>query len=226
MDQSRLKNLIIAPLKRLTGMKSISSQFDLFTVICISFFALSACQTSQEENSSASVQSSSSPSVQYPLDQPLVEEKYKISKEPEVLTPTELDEKNYIQSLFQEAKKEPGKIRREFDQAVRKKRDLFQKDHRRKRADFSKNERSQRQHFLKNLESERNEFKKRKVSREERNEFFNQQDEKRKNQFAGERDTRAEFESEMRDRQKNFDDYIKEKTSEFNQEYQSYIKSK
>ncbi len=193
-----------------------------FRQLVILALLLCSCQSSQ---TSEGAKTSS-----YPVDQPLVEEKYKLSQnqqaqmEPELKT--ELDEKNYIQGLFQETKKEPSKIRSQFDQALRKKRELFRKDHDKKRAEFSRNERVKRQDFLKGLEAERQDFKKRKVTREERNDFFSQQDQKRKNHFAEERDARAEFESEMRDRQKNFEDYAKEKHSEFNQEYQAYIKAK
>lgn len=175
---------------------------------------LVSCQTSDVNSSEESNETRKS----YPLEQPLVEEKYKLNQPQPVETPTELDEKSFINDLFKDPKKEPSQIRSLFDKAVRKKRDLFKKDKDKQRSEFSKNERKRRQDVLKSLELERNEFKKSSATKEQSREFFQKQDEKRKTFFTEEREARAEFESEMRDRQKNFEDYMRDKSNEFNAE--------
>ena len=160
----------------------------------------------------------------YPLDQPLVEDKYKLKPVELVETPSELDEKAFFKELFQDPQRELSRIREAFDKAVRKKRDQFKKDKDKQRLEFSSRERKTRQEILKKFEMDRKEFKKRNFSKEATQEFYQTQDEKRKSFFAEEREARAEFESEMRDRQKNFEDYMRDKINEFNSELRAFSK--
>ena len=198
-------------------------------VLCLFFAPLFfGCQNLRHRGSENSTEPKDVlDSRNYPLEQPLVDPKYKLQQaEGPLETPTELDEKSFFRELFNDPQREPSKIRETFDKAVRKKRDLFKKDKDKQRLEFSNRERRLRQETLKRFELERQEFKKRRSSKEETRDFFQNQDERRKLFFAEERDARSEFESEMRDRQRNFEDYIKDKINEFNFQFRGFVRKK
>ena len=167
-------------------------------------------------------------------DRPLVDEKYSLSadrkamdeyrKEVPESKKLENDEIALVLNLFSDLNRKPSDIRNAFDSALRKKRDLFQKDMSRERESFTKSERKSRDEFLKQMDQERKDFQSRKASKEERQIFYNTQDEKRKDYFSNQKEKREDFESDSRERRKSFEDYAREKRDYFESEYKSFIK--
>lgn len=162
-------------------------------------------------------------------NQPLVEDKYRLTKDREYLEQmrkdipdarqTENDEIAYIIGLTSQTNIEPSKVRDQFSSALRKKRELFDKDMRKEREEYTKNERKTREKFLADQKRTRDEFLKEKPRKEERDDFFNQQSTSRKEFFENERERRSDYEADVRERRKNFEDYARQKNNEFNQEY-------
>lgn len=163
---------------------------------------------------------------------PLVDEKYSLTadrKELEELRKNipaekkkENDELALLNQFFADPKKSPSEIRSKFDDLLRKKRELFQKDMTRDRENYVKEEKKRRDDFNKEQEDQKKEFGRKKVDREERSEFYNDLDGKRKDFYSNERSKRDDFEENMRDKRKNFDDYAREKSNEFNQELRAF----
>lgn len=166
--------------------------------------------------------------------QTLVDEKYSLAEDRKQLEElrqqvpaeqrTKNDELAFVLNLLSEVKRPPSEIRNRFDSAVRKRRDLFNKDAGREREDFTKQERKKREDFLAEQKKNRDEFLVLKPKKDERDEFFQRSEEKRKSFFQNEREKRSDFESDMRERRKSFEDYVREKTDAFNQELRSYSK--
>ncbi|PIS11565.1 MAG: hypothetical protein COT73_03285 [Bdellovibrio sp. CG10_big_fil_rev_8_21_14_0_10_47_8] len=201
--------------------KSIFSVFLASTLALI----LGACSTSSERRNTYRSDNG---------DRPLVDEKYSLSADRQALDHLrsqepedrrrENDELALILGLMSEVKRPPSEVRNQFDQILRKKRELFNKDLSREREEFTKTERKKRETFLKDSQRARDEFNRDKHSREQRTEFYQEQSEKRSEYFADERDRRSDFESDVRERRKNFEDYARSKQNDFNQEYRAYSK--
>ncbi len=202
-------------------MKKVSKLF--FAVSCMALLA--ACSSTQEESKNTYRQGG---------DRPLVDDKYSLRADraeienlraqvPEQ-TKKQNDELAFILSLMSDPKRQPSEIRSQFDQLLRKKRDLFDRDVKAERENFTKEERKKREEFLKGQQKQREEFNRGKRSREERAEFYKGLDEKRSEFFSVEKERRADFESDVRERRKNFEDYARQKQNEFNQEYRAHSK--
>ncbi len=165
-------------------------------------------------------------------NQTLVDPKYSLSKDRSEFDklrenmPADVkksnDEKALAAEWFAETKFEPDVIRDKYDNLVRKKRDLFNKDMAKAREVFNSEEQKKRAVFLKELEQQRKDFTGRRTERDAKNDFFNEQDEKRKNFMAEQKDKREDFESESREKRKNFEDYLKEKSNDFTSDLKAY----
>lgn len=162
-------------------------------------------------------------------DQPLVQDKYRLTKDREYLNElrkevpasqqVENDEIAFIMGLTNQPNIEPSKVRDQFSSALRKKRETFDKDLKKEREIFTKEERKKRDQFLFEQKRSRDDFVRSKPAKEDRDEFFNQQATSRKEFFENEREKRSDFEADVRERRKNFEDYAREKNNQFNQEY-------
>lgn len=178
--------------------------------------------------------SCSSSSEKSSIDQPLVEDKYRLTKDRDSLEEirkdvpperqAENDELAFMLQWMGKVEKHPSQIREKFNSVVSKKRQVFQKDMTRRREDYVKKERKDREVFNKEIEKTRKSFVASKPAPEERREFFNDLETKRKDFYTDQREKRDDFEADMRDRRKNFEDYIRERNMEFNQEHRAYTK--
>lgn len=167
-------------------------------------------------------------------DKPLVDDKYRLSKDREELSKLrqeipeekrkENDEVAFSLGLMSELRLRPSEVREKFNTALRRKRDLFNKDMKKYREDFTKAEKSDRDKFVKGLENERKEMQGKKWPADKRKEFSDRIETKRKEFFLEQREKREQFEAEIRSQRKNFDDYAREKTNDFNQEHRAYTK--
>lgn len=165
-------------------------------------------------------------------NKPLVDPKYSLVKDRSELDllrqaiPEDKKKANDENALFAEwtvgLKKSPAEVREKYENLVRKKRELFNKDMAKTRENFTKSTEQKRKEFLKDLEDQRKNFADQKKSRDDKNEFFNNLDEKRRNYFSEEREKRDEFESQVRDERKNFEDYLNEKRFDFASEMKAY----
>ena len=163
-----------------------------------------------------------------------VDDKYRISSDRQTLAeirkdiPPEVQKNNdelaYIFQLMSEMRYSPSEVREKFNSAVRKKRDVFQKDMQRKRDEYNKAEKSQRETFTQDQNQQRNEFKRERADRDRTKDFFAKLEEQRKTFYSENRQKRDEFESDVRVQRKDFEDYIREKNNEFNQEHRAYTK--
>lgn len=207
-------------------MQAIAASFIQLNVLILSaaltFLSLSACQV---ETKRQTLSSSSQ-------DKPLVDPKYSLVQDRSEYdrlresVPPEKKQTNDEKALFAEwtfdLKKSPSEVREKFENVVRKKRELFNKDMTTAREQFTKSQEKKRVEVLKDLENKRKDFANQKKSRDEKNEFFNEIDGQRRTYFSEERDRRDEFESNVREQRKNFEDYINEKRLEFNSEMKAY----
>lgn len=188
----------------------------------IMLLGLASCQTSKTSNQY----------VRRDDKAPLVDDKYSLQADRQKMEDLrqevsperrrENDEVAFVMQMFQDVRRSPQDIRAQFDQTVRKKRDLMNRDLQKERDQFTKAERQKRDTFLKDQKNARDAFLRTKPAKDPREEFFKDQEEKRKDFFADEREKRGDYESDVRERRKNFEDYVREKQSEFNQEYRVY----
>ncbi|MEK6774938.1 MAG: hypothetical protein AABY64_13435 [Bdellovibrionota bacterium] len=165
---------------------------------------------------------------------PLVDDKYRLSKDREELDKLrqqipeekrkENDEVAFTLSLMSELRLAPSEVREKFNTAIRKKRDLFNKDMKKYREDFTKNEKSDRDKFIKEIDADRKSRVGKKWSSDERKEFNEKIEARRKDFYMDQKEKREEFEATIRDQRKNFEDYAREKTNDFNQEHRAYVK--
>jgi chromosome segregation ATPase len=131
----------------------------------------------------------------------------------------ENDELKFILDFFQDIRKNPSRIRQEFDRIVRRKQDKLRKSLQKQRKKFTKQERKDREDFLKKLKEEREEFLKSEANTKEgRKEFFDKQDEQRKEYFADAREKRKDFESQVSAIQKDSYAYFRDKRKQFSEE--------
>ncbi|MBC7456982.1 MAG: hypothetical protein H7235_01890 [Bdellovibrionaceae bacterium] len=194
-----------------------------FVVSAVALLTLASCQieTKREE-----------PTIKASANKPLVDPKYSLTQDRSEFdrlresVPEEKKQANDEKALFAEwtveLKKSPADVREKFDNLVRKKRDLFNKDMTKTREQFTKSLEKKRADFLKDLESKRKDFANQKKSRDEKNDFFNELDGQRRDYFSEEKEKREEFEANVRDQRKNFEDYMAEKRAGFNSEMKSY----
>lgn len=125
--------------------------------------------------------------------------------------------------LVRESEEEPNRLRDRFNTALRKKREVVDKNLRRAREDFSSKERSDRDAFLKKTKESREDFlKSRKRAPDERKKFFDDQEDRRRSFFAEQQEKRKDFEMKIQDERKGLEDSIREKQNAFNQEWRAY----
>lgn len=167
-------------------------------------------------------------------EKPIVDDKYRLSKDREELSKLrqqipeekrkENDEVAFTLSLMSELRLRPAEVRERFNTAMRKKRELFNKDMQKYREDFTRAEKSERSKFSKDLENERKEIRGKKLSSEERKEINDKLESKRRNFYGEQKDKREQFEADIRTQRKNFEDYSREKNNDFTQEHRAYSK--
>jgi hypothetical protein len=165
-------------------------------------------------------------------DRPLVDDKYTLGADAKELNDLraqippekkrENDEMGFFLNLMKEGKGPPSEIREKFSSALRKKREIFDRDLSKERESFTKEERKKRELFLKAQAQQREQFNREKHSREEKADFSKEMESKRADHFATEREKRSDFESDVQERRKNFEDYSREKNNQFNEEYRNY----
>ena len=203
-------------------------------LIFLTGLLLTACQVNPIEDSRYDHwETGADATPEQPTKKPaMVDAKYSLAKDraeldklranlpPEVRNQN--DEKAFLAELMGEVKYTPETVREKFNNLVRKKRELFNKDLNKSRDEFGKTERKTREGFTRKLTEERDRFLKTKVDREKRADFFNQQDEDRRTFTAEQKEKRDEYEADVREKRKNFDDYLKEKSDDFNFELKNY----
>ncbi len=197
-------------------------------VLGLVFLSQTQCQSEKPRNTFRSSESPDAPS------RPLVEDKYRLTEDRQKLDElrkeippdqkTENDELALVLQLLKDESKPPYEIKNKFDQVLRKKRELFQRDAQRERESWTTSERKKREAFLKRMDQDRKDFQSQKVSKDQRAEFYKSQDMARREFSANERDRRADFESDFRERRKSFEDYARENQNSFYQEWRAYSK--
>lgn len=181
-----------------------------------------------------SILACSAPEKKSKVDEPLVEDKYRLLEDRQALeemrkqVPPEKkvqnDELALIMAGMGDTNRNPSDVRNKFNSILNRKRQLFQNDMTRRREIYVKQERKDREMFTKELEKKRNTFVRGRPSADEKKDFFNDLDTQRRDFYSDQREKREEFESDIRDQRKNFEDYIREKTNEFNQAHREYTK--
>jgi hypothetical protein len=123
------------------------------------------------------------------------------------------DELAFTLGLTAEGKKSPTEIWSKFNDAVRKRRETFDKQEKK------------REEYLGAQKKNREKFFAKKVPQDERQSFSNEQDSKRREFFDDERDKRKDFESNLREKRSDFEAYLREKRSNFDNEMKAYTKT-
>ncbi|MFN7728492.1 MAG: hypothetical protein ACK5P7_04995 [Bdellovibrio sp.] len=192
------------------------------TGVALLLIALTGCQTFDRSNQY----------VRRDDQAPLVDEKYSLKADRQKMeelrqdVPAERrrqnDEVAFALQMFQEVRRSPQEIRTQFDSAVRKKRELLNRDLQKEREQFTRAERAKRDNFLKDQKNSREAFLKSKPNKDQRDDMFKDQELKRRDFFADEREKRGDYESDVRERRKSFEDYVRERQGEFTQEYRVY----
>src|SRR5437868_4501401 len=122
-------------------------------------FLFGGCQISAKKDESDRSQNENTP---------LVDEKYSLTADRKELDELrknipeakkkENDELAFMAEFFADPAKNPSDIRAKFDNLLRKKRDLFQKDMTKEREAYVKEERKRREAITKELDDARNDF--------------------------------------------------------------------
>lgn len=168
------------------------------------------------------------------LDQPKVEEKYKLSADRKLVEelrkdiPEEQKAENDEVALFagwmSEVRWTPAEVRSKFDSLYRKKREVFEKDIKKSREEFNKNQATSKKDFLKNMDEQSAEIKNKKMDSKERKSRLDEISVSRKEFYTDQKGKRDEFEFGIREKRKEFEDYLRSKRNEFDQEWRSYNK--
>jgi hypothetical protein len=136
----------------------------------------------------------------------------------------ENDDLAFILNLFNDPKRDPNKIRREFDKTISNNRKKKEREFKVKRQEFTAKERQSRKDFVSQASKKRNDFLKSKKEKEEKKDFFDRERDERKIYFANEKEKRNVFESEMRSNKKDFDDFLRDKRKEFDDHLRAFKK--
>lgn len=134
----------------------------------------------------------------------------------------ENDELAFVLKLFDDKKRNPTTIQREFNRRVSSVRKKSQRHYRKLRKDFDKEEKAKRKVFLKKAKEKRTKFLDKKPNKEKRDDFFTEERSGRKEFFAEEREKRRDFESETRAKQKEFESQLRDRRKEFDQRMKEF----
>ena len=191
----------------------------VFLVVCSSLLASCSVATKRQEanpNTPSSDLLKIQQEVSLTADREKLKELRKDMPEP---VQEENDELKFILDFFQDIRKNPSRIRQEFDRIVRRKQERLRKSLQKQRKKFTKEEKKDRKSFLDKLKEEREDFLKSEANTKEgRKEFFDKQDEQRKEYFADAREKRKDFESQVSAIQKDSYAYFRDKRKQFSEE--------
>ncbi len=136
----------------------------------------------------------------------------------------ENDDLAFILKLFDDKKRQSGRIRAEFNKTYNRVRKKKQKEFRKERDLYTREEKSRRKKYLSESKKQRKAFLDGDASSEAKKEFFAEERIKRKEFFADEKDKRKDFESDLRARRKEFDHYLRDRRKDFSDRLRQFKK--
>ena len=136
----------------------------------------------------------------------------------------ENDDMAFILKLFEDKKRKPSKIKRQFDKAYNRIRKKKQKEFKRERKEFTRIEKSQRKKSIAEAKKKRKEYLDSKPTKDDKKTFFDDERTKRKEYFSDEKEKRRDFESDLRARKKESDDFLRDRRKEFSDRLRQFKK--
>ena len=127
----------------------------------------------------------------------------------------ENDDLAFVLKLFEDKKRHPSKIQRQFDRVVRRMRKKKEGRLKKERDAFYKDQKKSRDEFTRNQKKKRKDFLDSKPEKDAKKAFFEDERTTRKAFYSEQKDQKKEFEYDQKDKRKEISEFFKDKRSEF-----------